>query len=79
MAKRAKRIGSETQCPACRLYHDGPGEICYQCLMGWVHLLESGHPQIMAALGEWLTGELTTKSPRPDEVECPYCQCEISV
>lgn len=66
-------------CPSCDMHHDGDGELCYECLMDWVHVLESGKPQIMAALGEWLSGELTTRDHRPEEIECPRCQNEFKI
>lgn len=66
-------------CPLCHNHHDGPAEYCRECLMDFRLMLESGKAEVVEVLTEWLSGALTTKDHRPEEIECPRCQNEFKI
>ena len=66
-------------CPACDCYHDGPDTYCRECQMDFQHMLESGEPEIMLRLAEYVTGCLTKIDFRPETMECPKCGDEIII
>jgi len=42
--------------------------------------LESGQPEVINAVTEWLNSRLTEKPQRGDEIiECPFCARDISI
>lgn len=40
--------------------------------------LETGRPEVVAVVGEWLQSVLQSVEP-PKVIECPYCSKEISL
>lgn len=66
-------------CPNCDMHHDGPGKYCHECLMDFTRTLESGEPEVVTAVTEWLNVTLTGRDCRPVSVECPKCMTEFHI
>lgn len=66
-------------CPGCDQYHDSPNIYCNDCCADLRLVLESGEPEIMMVVSEWLATRLTKEDMRPEQIECPKCMAEFKI
>lgn len=77
--KGGRMKAEETLCPACDCYHDGYYKHCSECQLDFQRILESGEPEIVDRVLEWLNTAVSARDQRPEEVTCPKCDADFKI